>query len=110
MEMTVDGFPFKPPWIVRFISRRFLKDRFINNGMPSGFKPNAGAAKHLMPNETDLQQSLAHLRSAADRLKSLDVNVHHAFFGDLMPEEARQINQRHAELHMSFIAEPGGNA
>jgi hypothetical protein len=80
-------------------------ERFLNNGMPSGFKPSKSIAKKIMPDETDVYTALDHLRSAADRLKQLSHNVDHAFFGEISADQARAINRRHGELHMSFIAE-----
>ncbi|QEG33387.1 hypothetical protein Pr1d_06480 [Bythopirellula goksoeyrii] len=105
MEMTIDGFPMNVNWFVRFISRNVMFERFLKNGMPSGFKPSKSVAQKIMPKETDVLPALAHLRTAVERLKQLDHHVDHAFFGDLTADQARAINRRHAELHMSFIAE-----
>ena len=103
IDMTVHGFPFKANFLLRFIGRNFLLPRFLKQGMPTGFKPSKNVAEKVMPDETDDQAALDHLRSAVEELKQLDHNIEHAFFGNLDPDTARAINRRHAELHMSFI-------
>lgn len=105
MDMNIDGFPFKVNWFFRLVSSKILLKRFLKNGMPSGFKPSKSVATKLMPDDTDEQTALQHLRTAVERMKSLDHNIDHAFFGNLNPDEARAINCRHAELHMSFIVD-----
>lgn len=104
MDMTVNGFTFTLNPFVRFFAKTFFLKRFLKNGMPSGFKPSKPVAQKVVPEETDEQQALNHLRSAIERLKQLDHDVEHAVFGKLDPNQARAINRRHAEMHMSFIA------
>ena len=106
MDKSIDGFDIRPPWPLRLIGRWYLKNRFLRDGMPSGFQLKGAAAKELIPEETPPQQALEHLRRAAERLKAETRRATHPFFGDLSQEESNRINCRHAELHMSFIAEP----
>ena len=106
MEKSIDGFGMKPPLPMRLVSRWFLKNRFLRHGMPPGFQLKGVAAKELLPLETDSQQALEHLRRAVERLKTNADGAVHPFFGKMDQSESNRINCRHAELHMSFIAEP----
>ena len=106
MDMTVDGFAFTLNPIVRFFAKTLFFKRFLKNGMPSGFKPSKSVQQKVVPDETDEQEALNHLRITVERLKQLDHYVDHAVFGKLDPDQARAINRRHAEMHMSFIADP----
>ena len=106
IDKEIDGFANRPPLPVRLVGRWFLKKKFLRDGMPSGFQLKGGIAKEILPDETDTQQALEHLRRAGDRMKNHTGGMDHPFFGPLTAEEVLAINCRHAELHMSFVAEP----
>jgi len=105
MDKTIDGFDTCPPLPVRLVGRWFLKKRFLNQGMPAGFQLKGPMAKEILPPEVKSQQALDHLRQAAERLKMEKSRPEHPFFGSLNYDESNRMNCRHAELHMSFIAE-----
>ncbi|NOZ40887.1 MAG: DUF1569 domain-containing protein [Planctomycetes bacterium] len=105
MDKTIDGSENTPPLPIRLIGRWFLKKRFLRNGMPAGYQLKGGIAKEFLPEETDSQQALEHLRQAVQRLKNHKEDIAHPFFGPLTHEEYVGINCRHAELHLSFVKE-----
>ncbi|MGI9429285.1 MAG: DUF1569 domain-containing protein [Bythopirellula sp.] len=106
MDKSIDGFDVWPPLPVRLVGRWFLKNRFLKQGMPAGFQLKGPIAKELLPPEVDAQQAFEHLRTAVERLKADSTRAVHPFFGKLTWDESNRINCRHAELHMSFIAQP----
>jgi len=105
MDKTIDGPKNTPPLPIRLIGRWFLKKRFLRNGMSPGFQLKGGIAKEFLPDETDSQQALEHLRQATLRLKNHTDDIRHPFFGPMTHEEYVGINCRHSELHMSFVKE-----
>ena len=106
MDKSIDGFDVNPPFFMRWLSILFFKKQFLRDGLPSGFKLKGGAAKELLPDESDVQAELEHLRTAVERLKNEPHRAFHPFFGTMTREESDLLNRRHAELHFSFIAEP----
>ena len=105
MDKTIDGFDMKPPLMVRLVGRFYLKGRFLKQGMTSGFQLKGPAADELVPPEVDTQVALDHLYQAAERVKVEAPHPTHPFFGSLTHDQAKRINCRHAELHMSFVKE-----
>lgn len=105
MDKTLDGFETTPPLPVRLVGRWFLKNRFLKQGMPSGFQLKGPMAKEILPPAADAQQALDHLRNAVERMKTQTDRPPHSFFGNLTVDESNRMNCRHAELHMSFIRE-----
>jgi hypothetical protein len=98
-----DGFPMgPPPWFVRIILR-FLKKKYLREGMPAGVKT-------LVENGTfgidvlSTDEGAARLRKALTRLKSGEPAKFDSPAWGKMPDEERiAINLRHAELHLSFL-------
>jgi hypothetical protein len=105
MEKFVDGFETKPPLPVRLICRWFLKNRFLRNGMQPGYQLRGKIAKELLPDNTDPQQALQHLRQAVEHMKNHTGDIAHPFFGPMNRQEFIGMTCRHAEMHMSFIEE-----
>ncbi len=105
IEKPIDGFENTPPWPMRLVGRWFLKNLFLRKGMHPGFQLKGEIAKELVPDETDPQQALEHLRRAAQRLKNHTADVSHPFFGPMTHEEILGINCRHAEMHLGFVKE-----
>lgn len=106
MEKSLDGFGMKVAWPMRLVAQWFLLPRFLKRGMPSGFQLKGAAAKELVPDETDAAAELDRLRRVVERMKSETERAEHPFFGVLDQATSNRLNCRHAELHMSFIAEP----
>jgi hypothetical protein len=99
-----EGYPpeLNPPWFVKFILR-FQKNRFLHRPMPHGVKiPGVeGGTKGL--DVLSLDEGLARLRSAWQRLDAGPPTRPNPIFGPLTHDEWKQLNLRHAELHLSYL-------
>jgi hypothetical protein len=99
-----EGYPpeLNPPWFVKFILR-FQKNRFLHRPMPHGVKiPGVeGGTKGL--DVLSLDEGLARLRSAWQRLDAGPPSRPNPIFGPLTHDEWKQLNLRHAELHLSYL-------
>lgn len=105
IDCSVSGFKMKAPWIVRKIARMLYLKKIFRDGMQSGFKLKGKAKELMMVDFADDQESLGHLRKAVVKY-NLDANREmHPFFGKLSKDDWDILHRRHAELHMSFIAE-----
>jgi hypothetical protein len=102
MNGSIDGIPQFVPGVVRFICRKFLKNRFLNKPMGAGFKlPRKGEA--LLPPPTSLQEAVQGFRQAAARLQTETKRAPHPALGQLTVPEWNQLHCRHSELHLSFL-------
>ncbi|MCA9004978.1 MAG: DUF1569 domain-containing protein [Planctomycetaceae bacterium] len=106
MDYSLDGFPFRLPWLFRLLGKHYFKPRILKNGMMSGINLKGDSGKALLPDPIDDQAGLEHLRTAVQRLIAEPQRCPSPFFGELSREEWDLLHRRHAELHMSFIAEP----
>ncbi len=97
-----EGLPGKPSLLMRWILLPLMKNNLLTKGMPAGIQlPKSAAA--LMPNPTEIQPALEHLRKAIERLKEESPRKPSPFFGDMAPQEWVALTLRHAELHLSFV-------
>lgn len=106
MDYSLDGFSFQLPWLFRVLGKHYFKSRILKNGMLPGINLKGDSSKALLPDTVDEQAGLEHLRHAIQRLISEPQRFPSPFFGELSREEWDLLHRRHAELHMSFIAEP----
>jgi hypothetical protein len=103
MNMAIDGPPFKPAWFVRVIGP-FFKNRVISRPMSPGFKlPRNGTP--LVPDPCDVAAGVASLERAIARLEQNAERKPHFVFGPMTREEWDLLQLRHAEMHLSFIAQ-----
>lgn len=96
------GLPVKPSWFMRRIMLPLLKNNLLTKGMPAGI-PLPKDAAALVPDPTEIQPALEHLRKAIERLKEESPRKPSPFFGDMAPQEWVALTLRHAELHLSFV-------
>jgi hypothetical protein len=101
-EKTIDGFGFQAPFPVRLIGP-FFKKRLLEQGLKPGIKLSKTATAALVPDRTDVQAALDHLRQSYQRLDSESKRSPHPFFGRMTRDESNRLCLRHAELHMSFV-------
>lgn len=102
ITFSLDGFPFTAPWLMRFLSKRFFKKRFLTKSIPSGFQIPKKNRTDFIPDGDETETGLSELRSAIARFQSATNRVPHPFLGELTLGEWQQFHCRHAELHMSF--------
>jgi hypothetical protein len=108
MEKSMDGLPGRLPWYVRLIGRYVIKRRVLKHGMKPGFKLPAEAEKWAVPAPGgDAHATLERLRRAVARLQSDPTRSPHPVFGPMPASEWDRLHLRHAEMHMSFVREPG---
>ncbi|MCA9268773.1 MAG: DUF1569 domain-containing protein [Planctomycetales bacterium] len=108
IEASIDGIPFKAPWLMRLVAKLFMKKKFIYKSVPPGFKlPATAAAKYTGDPSVDAQEALAALSAAIDRANGTAQRGDHPAFGKLTREEWDSFNLRHAEMHMSFVKAAG---
>ena len=102
INYSLDGFPIKANWFVRFIARTFFKKRFLTKPLPSGFQIPPKNRADFIPDGDETQSGLTELREAIAQFQSNSNRVPHPFMGELTNAEWEQFHCRHAELHMSF--------
>jgi hypothetical protein len=112
IEKSLDATPgeleWKPPWYLRLAGRYLIKRRILKRGMPSGFKLPAEVENRVVPAAGgDVNVALDRLRRAAARLQSDSPRCPHPLFGPMPPDEWNRWHLRHAEMHLSFVKEPG---
>lgn len=106
LNASVDGFGFTMPWPIRFVARNFVKKSVLANGMKPGIKLPARAAPALTPPDVDAPTAVENLARAIDHFQSATAYAPHPAFDQMTPDETKQLQLRHAELHMSFVRDP----
>ncbi len=102
MNAAIDGMKFAVPWYIRTFARLFKK-KILSGTAPPGFKLPKAAEAELIPGPTSVEEGLAAVRKAINRLKTESHREPSHFLGPLTVEEWNQLNCRHCELHLSFI-------
>ena len=101
LDTSIDGADFKLPAPARWLMTLLMKKKFLSKPIPPGFK----TTDHFIPGETSTADGLASLEKAVQRQKDETTRVMHPAFGNITLEEWNQFNLRHAEMHMSFLAD-----
>ncbi len=99
IDSSIDGTGFMLPAPARWLMSLLMKKRFLSQPIPAGFKSVA----KFIPSETSVEEGLAALRAAIERQQHNTSRALHPAFGKLSTEEWDAFNQRHAEMHMSFV-------
>jgi Protein of unknown function (DUF1569) len=107
MKWCLDGAPLKAAWYIRVMGW-LIKNRFLRNPMPAGFKLSGDFAKELVSDETSWEDGLQALRAALARLKAEPQRHPSPFLGELTRAQWDQLHCRHCELHLSFLVPDGG--
>lgn len=103
MERSIDGYGFQAPWPIR-LGGRLLKRRILTKPMRAGFKLRGKAREVLVPEHADDAEARKRLLHAITRLREEATREPHPVFGRLTRDEYDLLHLRHAELHLSFIA------
>jgi hypothetical protein len=103
-SMPFDGYPEmpRPAWWMRLL-RPVIRKWIISKGFPVGVRMAGvpGGTFGIEPCEVD--EGLARLRSAFDRLAREAPTCSSPVFGTMTHDEWIQFNLRHAELHLGFF-------
>jgi hypothetical protein len=111
IELSFDGFPFRyrrgPPWVLRLF-RLLAWRRLIALAFRPGFKnpPEAAALEpdpsvSLVGASAYLKRELARIHNGEQMTQACSID------GPYSHEQWVYIHLRHAELHLSFLAEEG---
>lgn len=107
INYAYEGFPFRPPWFIRWILRK-KKAVYLRDGMPAGVRIPKVQNGTFGTEELSTDEGAARLRRALLRLKSGEpAKFESPAFGTMSQEERTALNLRHAELHLSFLHPPG---
>jgi hypothetical protein len=106
LDVAYDGYPPSlptPPWPIVLVLK-LLKNRFLNKGFPAGQRIPKVDAGTMFCDPLPLDQGLARLTDALDRLERIQPTVVNKIFGPLTQDETIKLTLRHAELHLSFFS------
>lgn len=104
-EFTYSGNPLRPPWFIRWVLKR-RKGRYLNEGMPAGVRIPRVPGGTLGTDDLPFDQAIVRYRTIVDRLDREAPTLPNVIFGPLSHEEWKQLQLRHAELHLGFL-DPG---
>ena len=105
MDKSIDGYQCRAPLVLRIAVRLFYKRRFLRDGFPAGLQLRGQVARELIPEETSTERGLDDLRRAITRLQTESKRSPHPVLGRMSHNEWQQFHLRHAELHLSFVAD-----
>ncbi len=100
LDSSIDGAGFSLPAPVRWIMALLMKRKFLTKDLPAGFKSTA----QFIPGETPVEAGLASLETAIARQAQDSKRAPHPAFGNIGFKGWNDFNLRHAEMHMSFLA------
>lgn len=106
INYAFDGYPpnLRPPWIVKFIVRTFMKGKFMKGPVSGGIRIPRIPNGTFGTEETSTDAGAAELRRAFERLQASCPTHANILFGPLSHDEWIQMNLRHAELHLGFLS------
>jgi hypothetical protein len=104
INYSYDGYPLgPPPWIIR-VMLRFLKKKYLRQGMPAGVEIPKVQGGTFATEPLSTAEGAARLRKALARLTSGEpARFPSPAWGEMPVEERIALNLRHAELHLSFL-------
>lgn len=105
IEFALDGYPpdVKPPALVKFVLRTFMKKKFLRGPMPRGVRIPGMPQGTLGTEPMTTEDGLARLRRAWERLSTTAPTVANPIFGVVPHDEWIAMNLRHTELHFGYL-------
>lgn len=103
LNSSIDGFPFKASWMVRWFVSPFIKNSILTKQMKPGFKLPGKFSSYLPSDDCTMDEALPKVLAAIKRLETETPVADHPFFGKMASEEWMCLHLRHAELHLSFV-------
>ena len=108
MRLMLDGSKTQAPLLARLVGP-VVKFWMLNRSLPAGFKlPKASADELIAEREVSTVEGLEALCSAVARMKVATEFQPHPIFGPMNAEQARKLQCRHSELHLSFFVPEEG--
>ncbi len=104
INFALDGYPpdLRPPLLVKLLLRT-QKKRFLRGPLPRGVRLPKVEGGTLGAEPLPLDEGLARLRNAIDRLERTAPTVPNPIFGPMTHDEWIQGHLRHAELHLGCL-------
>jgi len=104
INYAYEGFPLgPPPFFIRFVLR-FLKKKYLRDGMPAGVRIPKTENGTFGIEVIGTEEGANRLRKALERLKRSEESTFDSpAFGKMPLEERISLNLRHAELHLGFL-------
>lgn len=99
LNSSIDGFDTMFPAPLRLVLSLFMKKKFLEKGIPSGYP----APDNFRPDDMPVEDGMASLENAIARQAAEPQRAVHPGLGKLTREEWEKFHLRHAEMHMSFI-------
>jgi hypothetical protein len=103
LNASIDGFPFKASWFVRWFVAPMIKNSIMTQPMKPGFALPKKFSSYLPSEECTVEESLPKVLAAINRFEDELPLADHPLFGKMASEEWMNLHIRHAELHMSFV-------
>jgi len=103
LNCSLDGFPFKASFFVRWFVAPMIKNSILTKEMKPGFKLPKKFSSYLPTEECTMDEALPKVLAAIKRFETELPLADHPFFGKMASEEWMNLHVRHAELHMSFV-------
>jgi hypothetical protein len=103
LNCSLDGFPFKASFFVRWFVAPMIKNSILTREMKPGFKLPKKFSSYLPTEECTMDEALPKVLAAIKRFETELPLADHPFFGKMASEEWMNLHVRHAELHMSFV-------
>ncbi|NQV26657.1 MAG: DUF1569 domain-containing protein [Rhodopirellula sp.] len=103
LNASLDGFPFKGSWFVRWCVSPFIKNSILTKQMKPGFRLPKKFSSYLPSEDCTMDDALHKVLTAIKRFEKEIPVADHPFFGKMASEEWMCLHLRHAELHLSFV-------
>jgi hypothetical protein len=102
IELSLDGFPGRMPWVMRLGARWLVLPRILRHQV---FQRRFPAPDYLQPPDgAEDRQGIERLRSVVERfLEHTGPLQPSPIFGALTPEQWREVHLWHCEHHLSFL-------
>jgi len=102
IDYGFDGYPFRPPWLLRVIGL-MLKKRMISKSMPRAIKIPGAPGGTYGADVPSFDAGLTRLRAAWARLAAAAPQARNPILGRLTHAQWFQLHLRHAELHLGYL-------
>lgn len=103
MTASLDGFPFRGSFFVRWFISPLFKNSLLTRPMKSGYRLPKKFESYLPSAECTVEEALPKVLAVIKRFDTEAPTADHPFIGKMASEEWMLLHIRHAELHLSFV-------